>query len=50
MNEWKKSIRISFLKIAAHTNNKYNDMADELAKAALINGNGIPKIQKERNG
>lgn len=50
MNEWKKSIRLSFLKIAAHTNNKYNDMADELAKAALINGNGIPKIQKERNG
>ena len=50
MNEWKKSIRISFLKIAAHTNNKYNDMADELAKAALINGNGIPKIQKERDG
>lgn len=46
MNEWKKSIHISFLKIAAHTNNKYNDMADELAKSALVNGNGIPKIKK----
>lgn len=46
MNEWKKSIQISFLKIAAHTNNKYNDMADELAKSALVNGNGIPKIRK----
>ncbi len=32
MNEWKKNIHISFLKIAAHSNNKYNDMADELAK------------------
>ncbi len=48
MNEWKKSIQLSFFKIAAHTNNKYNDMADELAKSALINGNGIPRIQKER--
>lgn len=47
MNEWKKSIHISFLKIAAHTNNKYNDMADELAKSALVTGNGIPRIQKE---
>ncbi len=48
MNEWKKSIRISFFKIVAHTNNKYNDMADGLAKSALVNGNGIPKIQKEQ--
>lgn len=46
MNEWKKNIHISFLKIAAHSNNKYNDMADELAKSALLNANGIPKIRK----
>ena len=46
MNGWKKSIRISFLKITAHSNNKYNDMADALAKSALIEGNGIPKIKK----
>ncbi len=46
MNEWKKNIHISFLKIAAHSNNKYNDMADELAKSALRNANGIPKIRK----
>ena len=45
-NEWKKNIHISFLKIAAHSNNKYNDMADELAKSALLNANGIPKIRK----
>lgn len=46
MNEWEKSIRIYFLKIAAHSNNKYNDMADELAKAALAEGKGIPKIKR----
>ena len=46
MNEWKKNIHISFLKIAAHSNNKYNDMGDELAKSALLNANGIPKIRK----
>ncbi len=46
MNDWKRSIRISFLKIAAHSNNRYNDMADELAKSALIHGNGIPRISR----
>ena len=46
MNEWKKKIHISLLKIAAHSNNKYNDRADELAKSALLNANGIPKIRK----
>lgn len=46
MNDWKRFIHISFLKIAAHSNNKYNDMADELAKSALIHGNGIPKISR----
>ena len=46
MNDWKRSIRISFLKIAAHSNNRYNDMADELAKSALVHGNGIPRIRR----
>lgn len=46
MNDWKRFIHISFLKIAAHSNNRYNDMADELAKSALIHGNGIPKISR----
>lgn len=46
MNDWKGSIHITFLKIAAHSNNKYNDMADELAKFALTEGKGIPKIKK----
>ena len=46
MNEWKQHIRIFFTKVEAHSNNKYNDMADELAKAALTEGNGIPKIRR----
>lgn len=39
-------IRISFQKIAAHTGDKYNEEADKLAKAALVEGNGIPKVKK----
>ena len=46
MQEWSKTIQISFLKVAAHSNNKYNDMADSLAKRALTEGNGIPKIKQ----
>lgn len=30
-----KSVRVNFVKVAAHTNNKYNDLADKLAKKAL---------------
>lgn len=37
-------IKISFTKIAAHTGNYYNEMADKLAKKALTEGNGIPEI------
>lgn len=46
MNECKSSIKISFCKVTAHSNNKYNDMADALAKSALTEGNGIPKIKR----
>lgn len=41
-----KNIEISFQKIEAHTGNKYNEEADRLAKTALTDGNGIPKIKK----
>ena len=37
MKAWKKSIKISFTKVAAHTNVEYNERADQLAKAALKN-------------
>lgn len=44
MRNLNRSIRIVFTKVAAHSNNKYNDMADELAKLGLVEGNGIPEI------
>ncbi len=30
-----KKVKISFVKVAGHSNDKYNDMADGLAKEAL---------------
>lgn len=41
-----KNIEISFQKIEAHTGDKYNEEADKLAKTALMDGKGIPKIKK----
>jgi ribonuclease HI len=38
-------IEIIFQKVKAHTGNKYNEEADQLAKKALTDGNGIPKIK-----
>lgn len=40
-------IKISFTKIAAHTGDYYNEMADKLAKKALTEGNGIPEIKNQ---
>lgn len=45
MRENSSKIEISYQKIAAHTGNKFNEEADKLAKAALVEGNGIPKIK-----
>jgi len=39
-------INISFEKVTAHTGDCYNEQADKLAKKALTEGNGIPKIRK----
>lgn len=40
-NRAKEQVDISFVKVTGHSNDKYNDMADELAKKALglIDGN-----------
>ena len=46
MSESSEKLNISFKKIAAHTGNKYNEEADKLAKAALTDGKGIPKIKR----
>lgn len=45
MREWGKSIRIGFHKVAAHTNVKYNELADKMAKHGLTAGQGVPKIR-----
>lgn len=39
-------LQISYQKVKAHSGNLYNEEADKLAKAALTEGNGIPKIKK----
>jgi len=46
MREWQKRIRIKFTKVAAHTNVKYNELADKTAKKGLTDANGIPPIRK----
>ena len=46
MQEWSKSIRMKFTKVAAHSNIKYNELADQMAKKGLTEGNGIPKVKK----
>lgn len=44
MREWGTKIQISFTKVAAHTNVKYNELADRMAKQGLREGNGVPKV------
>lgn len=46
MRDSGRRIRITFQKIAAHTGDKYNEEADKLAKAALVEGKGIPEISR----
>lgn len=46
MQEWGKSIAIEFTKVAAHSNIKYNELADVTAKRGLTEGSGIPRITR----
>ena len=46
MKENATKVNISFEKVTAHTGVYYNEEADKLAKRALTEGNGIPKIKK----
>lgn len=41
-----KNVQITFKKIEAHSGDKYNEEADQLAKIALVEGNGIPKVKR----
>lgn len=42
MQGWGKKIRIHFTKVPAHSNVKFNELADKLAKTGLLEGNGVP--------
>lgn len=44
-DENKKNLRIKFVKVKGHSNDKYNDIADMLAKSALGIGDGSFKLQ-----
>lgn len=45
MKEWGRKISISFRKIAAHTGNRYNERADQLAKKAIEEEVPIPDFR-----
>lgn len=46
MGEWGEKIDIRFTKVAAHSNVRYNELADRLAKRGLREGQGTPKIRR----
>lgn len=46
MREWSKSIKVTFTKVAAHTNVRYNELADQMAKKGLTDADVIPKVKK----
>ena len=48
MQDKAKKIKISFTKVEAHTNVKYNEMADQLAKDGLEKEPGLPEIVRRK--
>ena len=47
MQKYQKLMTISFIKVAAHTGDYYNEQVDQLAKAALKQDSGIPPVTRE---
>lgn len=45
MRDWSNKIAIKFTKVAAHTNEEFNELADKMAKTGLTEGNGVPKVK-----
>lgn len=43
MRDWGRAIEIKFRKVTAHSNVRYNELADRQAKRGLREGCGIPK-------
>lgn len=48
MREWGRSIGIYFTKVTAHSNVRYNELADATAKRGLTEADGIPKVTSLR--
>lgn len=46
MRQWGQGISITFTKVPAHSNVKYNEMADRVAKAGLTKADGVPKVKR----
>lgn len=46
MRGWQQDIKILFTKVPAHSNVKYNELADRTAKRGLTEGAGVPKLKK----
>ncbi len=46
MREWGRGIDIRFTKVAAHSNVRYNELADRMAKTGLTQGKGIPRVRR----
>lgn len=46
MRAWGTRIAIRFTKVAAHTNVRYNELADRLAKIGLTEGKGVPEVRQ----
>ncbi len=44
MREWGRSLELRFTKVAAHTNVRYNELADQMAKRGLTEGDGVPRV------
>lgn len=49
-NEATKSLSVNFVKVKGHSGNKYNDLADSLARGALGIGDGAKPISENSNG
>ena len=45
MREWGKSIELRFVKVQAHSNVFYNELADKMAKTGLEKGEGVPRLR-----
>ena len=43
MRDWSRGIEIRFRKVDAHTNVRYYELADRMAKTGLREGSGVPK-------